>query len=131
MIGLDTNVLTRYLAQDDLEQSRKADIVFQSLTSDEPGWISIAALVELVWVFTSKFHADRASVCRILDALMNREDILLENSETLHRALDLYRLGRADFADYVISCSCQAAGCVKTLTFDLDAAKTAGMTLIP
>jgi predicted nucleic-acid-binding protein len=61
---------------------------------------------------------------------MSRDDLVLESSETIGISLELYRRGKADFADCLIACSGRAAGCIQTLTFDRDAAKTAGMTLV-
>lgn len=130
MTGLDTNVLTRYFAQDDAAQSKIADAVIDSFTADKPGWISQAVILELVWVFTSSFRANRSEVCQILDSLMSRDDLVLESSDTIDIALELYRRGKADFAGCLIACSGRAAGCTKTLTFDQDAARTAGMTLV-
>ena len=51
MIGLDTNVLVRYIAQDDPKQSPKATRLIESFTVDAPGYVSVVAVVELVWVF--------------------------------------------------------------------------------
>jgi predicted nucleic-acid-binding protein len=130
MIGLDTNILTRFFAQDDLKQSQKADEIIASLTMDEPGWVSLALILELVWVFSSNFRADRAGVCLILGQLQRRKEIVIENADAFQYALELYRGGNADFADCLISSLALAAGCTKTLTFDKDAAKTAGMTLV-
>lgn len=130
MIGLDTNVLARYFAQDDVVQSQAADAVIDSLTAEESGWISQAAMLELIWVFKSNFRTDRTGICAILDYLLSRNDIIIENLETTRQALHIYRHGKADFADCLIACSGRAAGCAKTLTFDQDAAQSAGMTLI-
>jgi predicted nucleic-acid-binding protein len=131
MIGLDTNVLTRYLVQDDPIQTLKARAIFASLTPEEPGWVPLIGVLELVWVLTSRFRATRAEVCKVLDQLLGARQIIVESIGTLKHALELYRRGNADFADCLISSAARAEGCSKTLTFDKDAAKTAGMTLIP
>lgn len=55
MIGLDTNVLVRYIMQDDTKQSAKATQLIESLTSDEPGFIAMVSVVELYWVLTSSY----------------------------------------------------------------------------
>lgn len=50
MIGLDTNVLVRYLAQDDPTQSPRAtEIIEQEISKEKPGYISSVVLVETVW----------------------------------------------------------------------------------
>lgn len=131
MIGLDTNILARFFAQDDHRQSQQAVAVVGSFTIENPGWVSLASVLELVWVFTSNFRAKRSDICKVLDQLIGKQEIVIENFDTLKQALDMYRRGNADFADCLISASASAAGCVRILTFDKDAAKTAGMTLIP
>ena len=131
MNGLDTNILTRYFAQDDVIQTPKARAILGSMTSEEPGWVPLVGVLELVWVLSSRFRATRGEVCKVLDQLLGARQIIIENVDTLKNALELYRRGNADFADCLISASAHAAGCTQTLTFDKDAAKTAGMTLIP
>jgi len=131
MTGLDTNVLTRYFAQDDATQTPKARAILASLTPEAPGWVPLVGVLELVWVLNSNFRATRSEVCKVLDELLGTRQMIVENVETLKRALELYRVGNADFADCLISSSARAGGCSKTLTFDKNAAKTAGMTLIP
>ena len=53
MIGLDTNVLVRYIMQDDPEQSPKATELIESLTGENPGYITMVSVIELYWVLTS------------------------------------------------------------------------------
>jgi predicted nucleic-acid-binding protein len=130
MIGLDTNILARFFGQDHNVQSPKAMAIMGGLTPEEPGWVPLVSLLELVWVLKSNFNLNRAGIARVLDDLLSRDQIVIENADLIYRALHQYRRGSADFADYLIALSSQDAGCAKTLTFDQDAAKTAGMTLI-
>lgn len=130
MIGLDTNVLLRYFGQDDAKQSPQADVIFDSLTADDPGWVGLAAILELVWVMTSKKGADRSAVADILDRMLMMEAIDVEQAATLANAVDQFRSGKADFADCLIAASARAAGCSRTVTFDHIAARDAGMELI-
>jgi len=130
MIGLDTNVLVRLIAQDDPDQNNKTDALMSSLSAQDPGWIATASILELVWAMTSRFGMRRQDIFRMLDGLLSRDNLIVENAERLRKTIDMYRVGRADFADCLISVSCREAGCAKTLTFDQDAAKTTEMTLI-
>lgn len=130
MTGLDTNVLVRFFAQDDPNQSSKADEVMRSLTAESPGFVGLATLLELVWVLGSKHRYDPIKLARAIDQLLLHEEILVEQAETVEAALRLYRKGRADFADCLISVSAQAAGCSRTVTFDRRAARDAGMELL-
>jgi predicted nucleic-acid-binding protein len=130
LIGLDTNVLVRFFAQDDRMQSPKADRVMASLSSTEPGWVGIATLVELAWVLRTSSRLDRHGVGQVLNHLLTREEIVVEQADLVEVALRLYRKGNSDFADCLIACSARAAGCSRTVTFDCRAARDAGMELI-
>lgn len=130
MIGLDTNVLARYITQDDSKQSPKANRVVESLTPEEPGFVSTVALVELVWVLSSCYDFNRQQVAQTLELLLQTRAIVVENAQVAVRALRTFRQTKADFADCLVERSGQAAGCSRTVTFDLDAVKNAGMTLL-
>jgi predicted nucleic-acid-binding protein len=127
LIGLDTNILIRFFAKDDPEQSRKAKKLIDSLTRQEPGWVALTTVVELVWVITRQTRGGRTAVTTFLVQLLTREDIVVEHSSVVERAFQRYRNGRADFADCLIAASAQAAGCRKTVTFNRKAARDAGM----
>ena len=73
MIGLDTNVLVRYIMQDDAKQARQAATLIESLTPQRPGFISVVALVELVWVLESVYALTRAQIVQALQTLLNIE----------------------------------------------------------
>jgi predicted nucleic-acid-binding protein len=130
MIGLDTNVLVRYVMQDDARQSLKASRLIESLTSEAPGFVPLVALIELVWVLTSCYDLTREQVAQALDALLRSKEIILERAEQVSQALRTFGAGGADFADCLIERTSAAVGCKKTMTFDAGAAKFAGMTLI-
>jgi len=128
--GLDTNVLVRYLVQDDAVQSPKATACIESFTVEHRGFISLTALVELMWVLTSLYGMDKEGRLRVLDTLLRTRTLAVEQAQIVWRAVNLYRTSRADFEDCLILCSCQAAECVETLTYDATAAKLVGMRLL-
>ena len=130
MIGLDTNVLVRYIAQDDSKQSPKATHLIESLTADAPGYVSIVSVVELVWVLMGCYALTRSEICEVLETLLRTKEIIVANTDTLWKALRLFKEGKADFADCLIEQSANEAGCNHTTTFDRDAAKHCGMQLI-
>ncbi|HEY1902970.1 MAG TPA: type II toxin-antitoxin system VapC family toxin [Terracidiphilus sp.] len=130
MIGLDTNVLVRFFAQDDPLQSPRADEIMSSLTTESPGWVGLTTVLELVWVLGNKGRFDRKAITRILDQLLSREEIEIEQDSIVQNAVQLFRRGNADFADCLIASSARAAGCSRTFTFDRIAAQDAGMHLI-
>jgi predicted nucleic-acid-binding protein len=130
MIGLDTNVIVRYIMQDDPRQSPLASVLIESLTLDEPGFVPLVALTELVWVLTSAYSLAREQVASALEILLQTKEIQIERAEVVWRALRLYQAGAADFADCLIERSAAAAGCVRTVTFDRGAVKACSMSLI-
>lgn len=130
MIGLDTNVLVRYIMQDDAKQAQLAGELIEKLTVDEPGFIPLVAVIELVWVLSSSFDLVRGQVVQALEALLQTKEIQVENAEVVWRALRLYRASAADFADCLIERSAAAAGCARTMSFDQGAVKNCAMTLI-
>ncbi len=130
MIGLDTNVLVRYIMQDDVQQAKLASELMEALTVDEPGFIPIVAVIELVWVLSSSFELVRSQVVRALEVLLQTKEVQVENAEVVWRAVRLYRASTADFADCLIERSAAAAGCARTMSFDRGAVKNCAMTLI-
>jgi predicted nucleic-acid-binding protein len=130
MIGLDTNVLVRYIMQDDARQSAKATILIESLTKELPGFITIISVVEIVWVLTSCYALNREQIASLLDRLLSTESLLVDRAEEIWRALRLFQSSKADFADCLIERIAFTAGCSHTATFDVRASKAAGMALI-
>ena len=129
MIGLDTNVLVRYIMQDDPKQSPKATKLVESLTDEEPGFVALVSVVELVWVLSSSYSLGRGQISQALDALLRSRQLVIDQAEHVMRALRAFGQGNADFADCLIERTAHAAGCERTMTFDMAASKTAGMTL--
>jgi predicted nucleic-acid-binding protein len=127
MIGLDTNVLVRYLTEDDPVQTKAAGRVMDSLSPDLPGFISLIALTELVWVLESFYRFKKNEIEQVLETLLRSEELVLERAEIISQALRAFRSSRADFADCLIERCGHAAGCKHTLTFDHDAVSGAGM----
>lgn len=130
MIGLDTNVLVRYIMQDEAKQAAKATKLIEGLTAQEPGFITLVSVVELVWVLSSSYDLARDQVVQALDVILRSKQLVVDQAEHVVRALRAYGAGSADFADCLIERTAVAAGCTKTMTFDVSASKTAGMTLI-
>ena len=130
MIGLDTNVLVRYIMQDDPRQSAKATMLVESLDVDRPGFIGLVSVVELYWVLTSCYELTNDQVKQALDILLRTKQIVVDRADQVLRALRVFETGKADFADCLIERTAAAAGCEQTMTFDVSAARHAGMTLI-
>lgn len=130
MIGLDTNVLVRYIMQDDPKNSPKANNLIESLDGDNPGYITIVSVIELYWVLTSCYELTGEQVGQALEAILRTKPFLVERADQVMRALRVFGQGKADFADCLIERSASGAGCTHIMTFDVGASKHAGMTLI-
>lgn len=130
MIGLDTNVLVRYIAQDDAKQSKRATDLLDTLSVQEPGYVSTVALVELIWVMQSCYQATKVEIVAIIDMLLHTEEIVVEHAEVAIMALRRFEASSADFSDCLIESAGREAGCFQTVTFDRKASKTAGMQLL-
>ncbi len=119
MIGLDTNVLVRYLTQDHPEQSARANRLIESrCTRQDPGQIALIVLCELVWVLRGAYGYRKALVIETLDRILASRELEIENAHIAAAALSSYRKGPADFADYVIVSSNRESQCEATYSFD-------------
>ena len=130
MIGLDTNVLVRYIMQDDIKQSALATRILESLTAESRGFVPLVAIVELAWVLSSAYELSRSQLIEAFEALLRTKELVVDCSDTVWKGLRLLQRSGGDFADCLIACTAEAAGCVKTMTFDRGAAKSGGMTLV-
>jgi predicted nucleic-acid-binding protein len=130
MIGLDTNIVVRYLTHDDPEQAVAANRVMNSLSSDSPGFVSLVALAELVWVLKIAYGFGKKEIEQVLERLLRSEELVIERAEIALQALRTFRAGSADFADCLIERCGHAAQCKHTFTFDRKAAAGAGMQLL-
>lgn len=119
MIGLDTNVLVRFLVQDDPKQSARATALIRSTVgSGDTLFLNHMVLCETVWVLESAYDIPRKQVADVLDQLLLTEHVSFEQKEEARSALTEYRAGKGDFADYLIGAVNARSGCVETVTFD-------------
>jgi predicted nucleic-acid-binding protein len=129
MIGLDTNVVVRYLTHDDTAQTTAAARVIDSLSQDSPGFLSLIVIAELVWVLEGSYRFKKNEIERVLDTLLRSKELVIERAEIVFQALRKFSASRADFADCLIERCGHAADCQSTVTFDQKAA-SAGMKLL-
>ena len=132
MIGLDTNVLVRYFAQDDPRQSAAASRLIERLTPENPGLVTSVVLAETVWVMEDLYAAKRGQIASIVEDLLQTGALVVQDAEQDWAALSRYRRGMADFADYLIERTCAALGSETVYTFDRKTArkKDCGMKLV-
>lgn len=127
MIGLDTNVIVRFLVRDDPVQSRKAQKFIEGeLTQDDPGFLSVVAMVETAWVLERGYRFDAAAVASAIERLLQTEVFLVEYEQETFSAMIALREGRGSFADALIAECGKKAGCPATVTFDRKALRLSG-----
>lgn len=129
MIGLDTNVLVRYLTHDDPTQTAAAMRVMNSLSFDSPGFLSLIVIAELVWVLSISYRYQKKEIEQVLENLLRSKELVIERAGIVSQASRAFSAGRADFADYLIERCGQEAQCQYTVTFERKAA-AAGMRLL-
>jgi predicted nucleic-acid-binding protein len=130
MIGLDTNILVRYFAQDDASQSALANKLVASLSKDVPGFVSLIVLCELVWVLEDAYGMSKSRIVEILTGLMQADELSIENKVAAWAALISFRSATHDFSDALIMEIGKRQGCRHTVTFDKAAAKAEGFVLL-
>ncbi len=127
MIGLDTNILVRYLAQDDPVQSAKAtEIIEERLSEDEPGFISLVTIAEAVWVLDRLYDQSPQEIAQLIERMLQSDTLFFQNEQEVFTAMVALKAGRGSFADALIGALATWAGCNLTLTFDKRAARLAG-----
>ena len=122
MIALDTNILLRYLTQDDPVQSPKANRVIDRLTEEEPGFISLVTILEIVWVRKSIYKRTAHEIADEVEMILAADSLEVQNEQEVYQAVIALR--RTDeFEDGLIGSLGLWRGCSATLTFDDNAAR--------
>ena len=130
MIGLDTNILLRYLTQDDPIQSVKArDVIERQITDENPGFVSIVAMVETVWVLERAYELTTLEIVRAVERILQTDVLVVENEQEVFTALIALKKGQGSFADAVIAALGARRGCSRTLTFDRKVLRLPGFEL--
>lgn len=131
MIGLDTNVLVRYLTRDDETQFRAARrLLDQIAASGETAHIDVIVLAELAWVLEISYGFDRPTLVSTLEHLLETIEFTIEDRDLVADALSDFAKGKAGFADYLIGARNRAAGCEVTATFDRALRRSEGFRVL-
>ena len=130
MIGLDTNVLVRYLTQDDPVQSARAtEIIERRLTAANRGFVSIVTMAEIVWVLDRAYRLTNKKITAAIERMLQVEVLLVENEQEVFAAMIALKQSQGAFADALIARLGAKAGCTHTLTFDRKAVRLPGFAL--
>lgn len=131
MIGLDTNVLVRFLTRDDENQFKKARTLLEELAErGETAYIGIVVLAELSWVLSVSYGLDRAALATAVESLLQTAEFTVEDRELVSVALGEFKKGRAQLADALIGVRNRSAGCSVTATFDRALRKDAAFRVL-
>lgn len=119
MIGLDTNVILRYLLQDDPKQTPRANRIFERLLSEQnPGFISLVSVLEIVWVLRGLAKQTNAEIATHIEHLLAADSLEVQNEQQVFEAAYALRRGTGEFEDALIGALSAWAGCAHTLTFN-------------
>ncbi|HEY6350284.1 MAG TPA: type II toxin-antitoxin system VapC family toxin [Candidatus Angelobacter sp.] len=131
MIGLDTNVLVRYVTQDDPVQSPKAtEIIEQKLTTANPGFVSIVTMAEVVWVLDRSYGLTAPEIVATIEQMLQADVLIIENEQEVFAATMALKQGVGTFPDALVGELSAKAGCAHTLTFDRKALRLPGFKLL-
>ncbi len=125
-VGLDTNVVVRYLLGDDKKQSAVATRVVDQLCSENnPGYITLAVFFEVCSVLleSKKIQIDRIRFITAIEKLLGYNHLEFENINVIRQALHEMGIVNIDISDILIGFSNMEKGCATTLTFDRKAFK--------
>jgi len=129
--GIDTNVLVRYLVQDEPKQSKKAAAFIEKYCSiDELCFISHIVLCELTWVLESNYGQSRVAIAEIIEQLLQTAQLEIMESEVVWKAVRDYKNSNADFSDHLIARTNSVNGCSTTITFDRKAGRQDNFQLL-
>ena len=132
MIGIDTNVLLRWLVRDQLmgepalAQSEALSALFDK--SEEAFFINEIVVVEIAWVLKQRARLPKARIAEIIWGLLNLENAVVKDREILSAALQTYSEFPGDFSDHLIGEINSRNGCRTTMTFDKAASKSSHFT---
>ncbi len=130
MIGIDTNILVRYLTQDDPIQSPMATEIMESrISEEEPGFVSVVVTVETVWVLDRAYGFSDGEIAAALERILQADALVVESEQEVFAATMALKEGTGSFADALIGALAARAGCKRTLTFDKAALRLPGFEL--
>ena len=130
MIGLDTNILLRLLLKDDEQQLLAVMAALDSISEDEPAIVNAIVIQEAVWVMTKTLAFPKQKVLKILEVLLDQDDLMIVPSVAVRKATAAWAGGKAEFADYLIAELNAEGACHTTLTFDAMAAQHPAFTRV-
>jgi len=132
VIGLDTNILVRYLTMDDPILSPKAArFIERDLSAENPGFVSVVTMAEIAWVLDRSYSFSKREIAYGIEKILSADTLVIEHERDVFAAMRLLQRGLADFSDALIGGLARRAGCSHTVTFDRKASRLPGFALLP
>ena len=132
MIGIDTNVLVRYILNDDPVWSPPAQrFIDEDCTVERPGYVNLVVLAELIWVLNRAPGSDKYKICAVIGDLLLADNLVLERPLLVSGALEAFKSSNANFADFIIAAMNQSADASPTFTIDKNASRQPGFVRLP
>ncbi len=130
MIGIDTNILIRWLIDDPAApgQADRARELIEQL--DEPAMVAIPVIAETVWLARRTFRLGKTEIIRLVEVMLASPSLIVAERASVEQALEQFRVGNIDLTDHLIAALNRASGCKTTLTFDRAAARNPAFTLL-
>lgn len=127
MLGIDTNVLVRFLVQDDELQFEKVrKLIKREVAAGRKVYINHLVLMETEWVLRSRYTVSKDQIIAAISGLLEAIDVQFEDEPVIEEALFNWKEATADFADCLIGAKNRRMGCTTTATFDSKASKIPG-----
>lgn len=129
MLGIDTNVLVRFLVRDDETQFEKARrLIKREVAAGRRVFINQLVLLETEWVLRSRYAVSKNQIIEIFSGLLNSTDVKFEDESVIEEAVFIWKEAVADFADCLIGAKNRRLGCRAMATFDARASKLPGFS---
>jgi predicted nucleic-acid-binding protein len=127
MRALDSNVILRYLTEDDSAQTPVAvEFIEKTLTAEDPGFVSLPVLCEVVWSLRRVYGFPRDAIGNTVRMLLDTRQIAVVEEDAVLAALE----AQDGFIDMLVHELGRAAGCSETVTFDQRFARIEGVRLL-
>jgi predicted nucleic-acid-binding protein len=131
MPGLDTNVLARWILDDDPRRSAQVQRLFEEVRQRQSAlFVPSTVMLELEWVLRSRYKLGKSAVLEAYNALLETQELEFQDEPALERALSLYRQASADFADCMHAGQCGSADRAPMITFDDTVARLPNVELL-
>lgn len=128
MIAIDTDILVRYLAQDNSAQAPLATALFEGrLSAAEPGFVSLVVLCEMIHVLERLYDRSRDEIAMIVEGLIESAQIVVDEADIVRAALAYPNIALSDAIVQAVACD---RGCAHTLTFDRNFSRLPGVELL-